>query len=278
MKMTAAEKEILLTQWETTPTNVLRPLLQNRNAHAIDMAAHRLGMKKQRAPKVSRQKAPPKPKAEKTKSVICPVCDQAAVHRASDVRASVKRGIILCCSPQCGNARREELNRRLDESLGDASPASELSVRVTWKPWTYEEEQIIRANYPRGGPNACKLPGRSFYAIQRHASKMKIKQSGQRQWQLERIKLNAPLVESSRIAKQFREWSTMTARQCRAGLLIRLEIVDELPRLFAQKRNCPPPLSTPHTIGIYRSPTAKQVLNELLAWDEKRTINALRAA
>lgn len=100
----------------------------------------------------------------------------------------------------------------------------------------------------------------------------------QRQRQIERARMSLPIVPPSRIAKEFKEWARMTARQCHAGLLIRLEIVDELPRLFAQKRNCPPPLSTPHTIGIYRSPTVEQVLSDLHHWDERRTINALRAA
>lgn len=266
MKYTAAEKEIIRTQWPTTPTRDLPPILRNRSVNSIDNAARLMGLKKQWAGRASKA------------TVICPVCNKPTVHRASNVRAAEKRGIVLCCSHQCGALRREEINRRVDDALDDAEPLEELSVRVTWKPWTYEEEQIIRANYPRGGPNACKLPGRSFYAIQSHASKMKIKQLTQREWQLERAKLNQPLVGPSRIAKQFKEWAAMTVRQCWPGLLIRLEIVDELPRLFAQKRNCPPPLPTPHTIGIYRSPTVEQVLSDLQQWDERRTINALRAA
>lgn len=203
----------------------------------------------------------------KTTAFVCPACNKTAYRESRFLRRAIKRnkrGVVFC-SLKCSQSHR-------------AAVVREPALPQVCKKWSVEEEQIIRRDYPGGGAHGCNLPGRSIWAIQCRASLMRVRQFNNRKWQIERAKLNQPLVGPSRIAKQFREWAQMTARQCRAGLLIRLEIVDELPRLFAQKRNCPPPLSTPHTIGVYRSPTVDQVLSDLQHWDERRTINALRAA
>lgn len=208
-----------------------------------------------------------------TTTFTCPACGQQVTREARYVRRSLKNNKrhVRFCSLKCSQVRRAEV----------FSPKEFLNSKYRTA-WTVEEEQVIRRDYPVGGASACNLPGRTEWAIQCRASLLGVRQFNNRIWQLERAKLNQPLVALSRISKQFKEWAQTVVRQCHPGLMIRLDVVDDLPRTFVQRPGGIPPEgrspNTPHIVGIWRSPTAKQVLNELLAWDEKRTINALRAA
>lgn len=207
----------------------------------------------------------------KTTAFVCPACSKTAYRESRFLRRALKRnkrGVVFC-SLKCSQSHR-------------AAVVREPTLPQVCKRWSVEEEQIIRRDYPVGGAHGCNLPGRSIWAIQCRASLMRVRRCGNRKWQLERAQFNRPLVRPSSIAKQFKEWAATVTRQCHPGLMIRLDVVDDLPRTFVQRPGGIPPEgrspNTPHIVGIWRSPTAKQVLNELLAWDEKRTINALRAA
>lgn len=202
--------------------------------------------------------------------ITCGTCKQTQVLPSTYVakRLKVSKTGNLFCSSACAAIHRHKAARQIK---GGAVPilcpvCNQTSMK---QPWHVNQAR-------RDGVTICC--SKSCAKLRQDEIRRQISGASQWQRQMERAKLNRPLVKPSAIAKQFREWAAMTARQCHAGLLIRLEIVDELPRLFAQKRNCPPPLPTPHTIGIYRSPTVEQVLSDLQRWDERRTINALRAS
>lgn len=50
MRYTAAEKELIRTEWPKAPTDELRPLLQNRTRNAIDKEARRMRLEKAGTP------------------------------------------------------------------------------------------------------------------------------------------------------------------------------------------------------------------------------------